>query len=419
MEILSIGEKIRRARIYKGCTLKELCGDKLSISRMSCIENDKVKPEEWVIEYIAQKLDMDSSYLKEGVKEQLLNNISLLHKNKNGKDYESSISYNLDYAEKYNYYDIAFTLMHILFCVYIETGQDDKMQIILNKYYDICRKSGAQENQLIYNEDMGKFFYVKKEYVQAEAYYNNLLDNLIDMDSPNYEKVACVLYKISNCRIKLRDFNKAYENVRELKKLILHVKDDLSRAEIYQMFAVLALIMKKDDFEQNESRSYEYYGSNNQGKAEAMFNYSCAMFDVGLNEKAVKYIMQGLRQYPKAKLEEYVMYLLTCISELLSRNEIKAVQGICDEAVDNSIELNDVKLIEKAYYYKSVMLQKLGEFGHAEMYMNLSLDALFKFGSKRQKFERYMEMGNMYHRLGQTNEALGYFTLALSLEKKI
>ena len=43
MEILSTGQKIKRARIYKGITLKELCKDKISISKMSCIENGKVK----------------------------------------------------------------------------------------------------------------------------------------------------------------------------------------------------------------------------------------------------------------------------------------------------------------------------------------------------------------------------------------
>ena len=33
MEILSTGEKIKRSRIYKGITLKELCGNKISISK--------------------------------------------------------------------------------------------------------------------------------------------------------------------------------------------------------------------------------------------------------------------------------------------------------------------------------------------------------------------------------------------------
>jgi len=35
MEILSVGQKIKRARVYKGYTLKELCGDTISVSKMS------------------------------------------------------------------------------------------------------------------------------------------------------------------------------------------------------------------------------------------------------------------------------------------------------------------------------------------------------------------------------------------------
>jgi len=46
MEILSTGEKIKRARIYKRITLKELCGEEISISKMSCIENGKIKADD-------------------------------------------------------------------------------------------------------------------------------------------------------------------------------------------------------------------------------------------------------------------------------------------------------------------------------------------------------------------------------------
>ena len=56
MEILSTGEKIKRARVYKGITLKELCGDKISISKMSCIENGKVKADDEILKYIAKKI---------------------------------------------------------------------------------------------------------------------------------------------------------------------------------------------------------------------------------------------------------------------------------------------------------------------------------------------------------------------------
>ena len=71
MEILSIGEKIKRARIYKGYTLKDICCDKISISKMSCIENGKIDPEGWVIDLVAKKLEADANYLKKDIKQQL------------------------------------------------------------------------------------------------------------------------------------------------------------------------------------------------------------------------------------------------------------------------------------------------------------------------------------------------------------
>ena len=84
MEILSTGEKIKRTRIYKGYTLREMCDDKISVSKMSCIENNKVMAEPWVLELISEKLDIDIAYLNENVKEQVEENIKAL------KEYEKN-----------------------------------------------------------------------------------------------------------------------------------------------------------------------------------------------------------------------------------------------------------------------------------------------------------------------------------------
>ncbi|SQC03258.1 helix-turn-helix domain-containing protein [Clostridium tetanomorphum] len=88
MEILSTGEKIRRARIYKGYTLKYICEDRISVSKMSCIENGKVVPEDWILEFIAKKLDLDIEYLKDDVRSQIRNNINILKNSGKKDDYE-------------------------------------------------------------------------------------------------------------------------------------------------------------------------------------------------------------------------------------------------------------------------------------------------------------------------------------------
>ena len=103
MEILSTGEKIKRSRIYKGITLKELCGDKISISKMSCIENGKVKADRDIIQYIADKIGVDFKYLVQDVYEQIEENLNLLRKNEVPLDkIDEFINYSLEYAMDYS-----------------------------------------------------------------------------------------------------------------------------------------------------------------------------------------------------------------------------------------------------------------------------------------------------------------------------
>ena len=68
---------------------------------------------------------------------------------------------------------------------------------------------------------------------------------------------------------------------------------------------------------------------------------------------------------------------------------------------------------------KAIILDKQGQSASAEMYMNLSLDSLLKFGTKQDIYSRYLEMGNMYHKLGHIADSIKYFSFAIQLEKKM
>lgn len=419
MEILSTGEKIKRARVYKGCTLKELCEDKVSVSKMSCIENDKIKAENWILQFIADKLELDINYLTQDVREQIRKNIGQLEADKNIRDYEEKIQYNLDHALQHEYYDLAFSLMHLLFTHYLDHNKVENIQVINTKYYDICSKCGNDENQLIYFKDMARYFYANKEYMQAATYFNNVKTVLYEKDNDNKEMLATVVYNEAACHVMLENYERAYDIAITLIDLIEHAGTDIKKAEMYQLIALLSLKMNKGNFEEYENKSYEHYKEDYPKKAKAIYNYAVSMFEVGLVEKAVEYVMNGLKVYPQDNSEDFVRYMLSCIKLLINRNILTEAQSICDDALNRAISLDNVKLIEKAYHYKAMALLKQQNYGVAEMYMNLSLDALFKFGNRQERYSRYMEMGDMYHKLGQTNEALKYFSLAMSLEKKM
>lgn len=417
MEILSTGEKIKRARIYKGYTLKDICGEKLSVSKMSCIENDKIEAEDWIIDIISKKLNVEKDYLNQGVKEQIAQGISSLETEKNSKILEQNIIYYLSFAEKYKYFDLCIKLIHMMFSHYLNINEYHKLQTLTSRYYDYCQKSHDDENYLIYNMDMAKFLYSTREFSQAATYYNNI--KILAREKEKFNILARATYNEAACFIMLGNHQRAYEVAVRLEDLVNYLEGDISKAEVYQMLAILSLSMDKGKFEEYEKKSYELYGHNLENKAMAIYNYASTLFEADLKDKALEYINNSLMLYPKNNKKKLVRFMLLTVDELFNNNILDVAQTICDDALNHAISLNDVPFIEKAYYLKSRILQRQNNSISAEMYMNLSLDALLKFGNKQDIHKRFIEMGYMYYKLSQVTESVKYFNLAISLEKKM
>ncbi len=425
MEILSTGEKIKRTRIYKGYTLREICDDKISVSKMSCIENNKVMAEPWILELISKKLDIDVEYLNENVKEQVEENIKALRedvvngKDENSDDFEAKVSYNLEFAERYNYYDLAIELIHMLFNFYLNKRDFEKTQSITAQYYDLYLKTSNEDSRLSYYIDMARHLYIKEDYLQASSYYCNVRKRLRDGTTPNYKKLIVVTYNEAACNIMLKNYERAYEVGIRLLDLVEYVDTDFKAAEIYHMLAILSIRMNNGKFEEYEKKSYELYKDKASSKAMAIFNYGSTMFDCNMKDRAVEYMNKGLSCYPRDNKIGLVSFMLDSINELIENNVLELAQTISDEVLNYAINLDDIKFIEKSYYYKAIILDKQGQSSSAEMYMNLSLDSLLKFGAKQDIYTRYLEMGSMYHKLGHVSDSIKYLSLAIQLEKKM
>lgn len=417
MEILSTGEKIKRARIYKGYTLKDLCEDKISVSKMSCIENDKIKPEEWILDFIAEKLQIDSDYLKQDIKAQVINNIKEIEKQGYSGKYEEILEYNLKFIDEYSYFDISFQIMHLLFNYYLDENKIEKIQLLMSKYYDYLQKCYSEERAAIYYMDIARFFYSTKEFIQAANYYNSV--RKVSKDNGDYTLLSRATHNEAACYVMLQNYERAYEIAIRLIDLMDHIENDLKKAEAYHMLAILCLRRNKDKFDIYEQKSYELYKDELEHKSQAIFNCAVVMFSLGMRDKAISYINKALECYPKDNKELLVKFMLMNISKLIENGVLSKAQSICDETLDYAINLNNIVFIERAYYYKALILEKEGNLYSAEMYMNLSLDALLKFATNSQVYKRYMEMGDMYHRIGNVSESIKYFNFAIQLEKKM
>lgn len=418
MEILSIGEKIKRARIYKGYTLKDLCYGKISVSKMSCIENNKVNLEPEVLELIAKKLDIDVNYLKEDIEEQIIKNINMCHDTFGNLNYENEMLYNLEISEAYGYFSSAFNIVHCLFSYYLKSKLNEKLQNILAKYYEICFKSNSEENHLIYNIDMGKFLFINEEYQQAINYFKAARSNTLAFDI-NKEYIVETILQEARCSIMLQRYKDAYDIAKLFLGFEKNIEDKNKLAEGYHLVAVLSLRNNINDFENLENKSISANKDDYYMKAENKYDFAVIFFENGDKNRALKFLKESVEIYPKEDKLKLTDFILKNINLLIQNDEIEIADSFCEDSLNFAINLNNDKLIERAYYYKSLILCAQNNFISAEMYINLSLDVLTKFGKKHEIYTRYMEIGNMYNKIGAISDSLKYFSLAIALMKKI
>lgn len=419
MEILSIGEKIKRSRIYKGYTLKDICGEKISVSKMSCIENDKIAPDTWVLELVANTLEIDIDYLKKDVREQLEYNLDRLKLDYNKADRGDALKYNLEYAEKYKYYNIAFEFMHMLFNYYLDIKDMNSCQINTSRLYNLCGKSCNEKNKLIYYMDIGRYFYNGNEYFQAASYYNNVMNTLSENKCEDYNFLSNVIYEEANCHFMLKNYEKAYQILLGIIEMIDFINDGEYKARIFNLLGILCIKMDNGQFEDFEKKSYELCENNKTLKAEIIFRYGSAMLETDVSNKAYEYINKSVSLYPMKVNRKYVDFMLNVTETLIEVNKTLQALEICDRALNYSIDLNENVFIEKSYHFKALIMFKEKKFEMSEMYMNLSLDILVKLGNKNEIQKRYMEMGNLYFEENNASESLKYFNLAINLNKII
>lgn len=421
LEILSTGEKIKRARIFKGITLKQLCENKISIAKMSCIENNKIKADKELLKYISEKIEIDLDYLIEDVYEQILNNLKMIKKNIScDNDSENKLKDNLSYALKYKYYDLAFKLIHILFSYYVEENKAENIQLIVSQYYDLFQRNNTEENTVIYFKDMARYLSQNGEYIGAISYYSKLREMFQQKKEEFDNAEYCLIgYNEALCYQNLRKTEEAYSILSDIIGYVDKLKTDESKGKIYHIYATVCIKLKKDGIDEYKNKAFEYQKYNPISVASSHGNYGKYYFEVGEKEKAIAEIEKGIKIFPQDNVERNVEFLNYCTVILIENVEYEIAYKIIEEALNMAIITDNIKLIEKSYYVKGIILQKMDKYIEAEKYMNLSLDLLFKFGTRDERKCRYKDMGNLYYKLGSTIDSLKYFNLALAVDKKI
>lgn len=419
MQILSIGEKIRKARISKKMTLKELCQKDISLSKMSNIENGKVKIKvgDELLSRISERLDMDIESFSKSTAEEANDKIKELAGKFSSRKYEEQFKNLLRLCINYDLKYEIFLARKQLVEYYIYKNKKDKISVAISKLYASLIKILNPDTLHIYFVTMGKYFIFIREYEKAIIFLTYLNDNYDKNPTKNLKNRKCeVLLYLSYALIYQNQIKEASVYVDILQKDLesnKNINPDL-RLEINIMFYILRLLFKNDEIH-IKKLSQNIIGTIEDSTENFLrVKYYLAHKKMENNDikGAIDEISKFYKIFPKERYSLDIKIILKVMTDMIDKKEYKEASKYIDMVLNAAIESKSKNMIEKSYYYKAKIYWSEKDYENAEIYMWISIDLLKLTGMVDNISERYEELGNIYLKLNQKEKAIELFNLS-------
>ena len=413
MNILSLGEKIKKLRKEKNMTLKELAGDRITAAQISHIERDKSHTSYELLEYLSERLDVSIDYLletKEMQSKKITDNLILQSEIYIKRDA-------LDEAEKE---------IHEIIEICGEYGLSEnygKCNYLLGDIY-LKRKDGATANfyfekalfYFIKNDDKKRIFqcymnianiYFDEEFYQVSLtnYYfaKDILEE-INIDDPDTYKE---LYsKISKCYMKLNDSEKSLEFIekignidndyspeQEIELLVLKAKKLLAEGEYVKSKDYFAKALKIIEKEENKDKLAQIY-----------LTVGSIYAEMGDNEKFLEY-SEKVYDIKKNDTDEYMMNsLYNIIQSYIDADDFEMAKKYSKLALAAAIK-NKSKYDEyKALKYYCDIYKYKGETDISIEYLIKCIEIVSKLDEEKILGNLYIELGQLYSGISKEKE---------------
>ncbi|KEI06451.1 helix-turn-helix transcriptional regulator [Clostridium botulinum C] len=428
MEILSLGEKIKRRRKELGMTLKDLAGDRITPGQISLVESGKSNPSMDLLEYLANTLNISIEYLMESEETQAekiciyYENISESHILNNqlnlAEQYiENAIlygeKYNLEYRKAKNLY-----LRGEIYTLKKELGMAQQLFLSANV---IFIKDNYYEDIINTYIKLGSITLDMQAYYSACSYFHQAEKVYEDNNLGNDFLIGQIFYYIANTYFKLEDIDKAINysylantkfkkinNKKEYAKSLMLLskeyseKGDIDNAIKYSN-KTLKILKEIDDSQ------YIAQIENNLGKLFSEFDNIEESF-IHLNKA------KQLRE--EFKDVGYIETLENICTNYIKLKELEKAKIVLEEILDNK-ENGDKYTLYKYYLlkYRIDMLEE--EFNEAENTLILAL----KYAEITELEDEYAEisilLGKFYIDNGKDKEAAKYLSAGVEAFKKL
>lgn len=384
MNILSLGEKIKKLRKEQNMTLKELAGDRITAAQISHIERDKSHTSYELLEYLADKLGVSVDYLLETKEMQ-----------------SKKITDNLILKSE----------------IYIKCDDLEKAEEQINEIIEICREYKLTENYGKCNNLLAEINCKREDYSSAVYYYEKALYYFIKNEDKD-------------------DIYNSYVNIGNIYMLDKFYKGALTRFMFAKEVLDESNIEDADIYKELYSKISECYMKLNQPqkalnfmeKIDRMDNEDCIKEEVGILVLKAKNLL-GVGKYAESK--ECFNKALEIIEKeenksrlakvYLTMSKIYSEMGDIDKHLEYSQKVYDLtKRDENQYMMESLfnMIESYvtrGQYDMAQKYCKLALVSSIKNKDKYYEYKSLKFYSDMYKNKNEVEISIDYLNKCIEI----
>lgn len=417
-DILPVGERIKRIRIFKNLTLKEVCNDNLSVSKLSCIENNKILPSDDVLKYLSDFFSIELSYFTDTIEMQINKNIEYILSKEAYENYHDLIMYNVNEAIHYKLFDTASEIINTYFNILVYKDMNVATDII-PLYSTIFLNCTNQANIYNYYLDMQKFYFHTAEHYSSIDYYELFIKNDDMHEYQNIFITSYYYYVLSSIETKNYTVFESFDD-----KLKSIDKNNLNFINLINLKILSSFLF----IHENDIDSFEKIYS------EIRRDISSNDF---INKKFLKYTVKCvslLLEYEFYDNAKIILDKFILDEEIIDVDEISLILKFYPSVIKNtninqkdflnyliniSISTNNAKVIYMSYFYKFKYLYTTSDISSAEIYLDVCIDFLLKHSVNIDVVHMFTVIAKFYKSVGENEKSFSFYLKAKDYFKKI
>lgn len=428
MEILSLGEKIKRRRKELNMTLKDLAGDRITPGQISLVESGKSNPSMDLLEYLAGALSTSIEYLMESEETQAekictyFENIAESYIiNEDLTQGEQYIEKALYYAEKYNLECRKAKNLYLRGVIYMAKKENALAQQFFLSANVIFIKNNKYEETIKTFVNLGKITMDLKAYHSSCSYFQQAENVYNDNDIGNDFLLGQIYYYIACIYFKLEDMQKAMDYSYLAKEKFRQMDNKKEYAKILLLLA--EEYNKKGDVDnaiKYSKKTLSVYRELNDIKHIAKIENSLGKLFYDFDNLEESFIHLNKAKDLMIKIDDsgLVETLVNICENYIKLKDVENSKLILNEIMDNVNDGNDKTLIQ--YYllkYRVDMLES--NLKEAENTLIMALSFVKNMEYTKEIAEIAIILGKFYIDYNRDKEAAIYLNEGVETFKKL